>query len=277
MGKQVITIFGGSGFVGRHLVRTLAQEGARIRVAVRRPSRASHLLPLGDVGQIVPIRSSILDEKSVESAISGADQVINLVGIISEKGAQTFESIHVESAQRIAKMASKAGVSSLIHVSAIGANRDSPSRYARSKAFGEAAITDYFSGATILRPSIIFGAGDSSFTRIAAMVRYSPALPLFFDSIFQASKTRFQPVFVGDIAAAISRCLGDPKTRGQSYELGGPVVYSYREVVETILNVIGRRRFFVPVHFVPLYNICIPSRHMPLLVGLIKIEDILEL
>ena len=235
-GRQV-TIFGGSGFIGRYVVERLADKGWTIRVAVRHPRGANFLKPLGDVGQIVPIRAPLQDEEAVRLACEGSDAVINLVGILYEAGDQTFGDVQALGAERIAKAAVAAGAAKLVQISAIGAADDSPADYARSKAYGEKAVMEAFPKATVLRPSIVFGPEDEFFNRFAAMARLSPALPLI-----GGGKTRFQPVFVADVADAVVKALEDPKAEGKTYELGGPRVYSFKELMELLLETIGRRQ-----------------------------------
>jgi NADH dehydrogenase len=244
MRHQRITVFGGSGFLGRSLVKRLAGAGAVIRVAVRDPENAALLKPMGEVGQIVPVAASLRDEDSVRAAVAEADGVVNLVGILYESGKQTFEAIHHEGARRVAAAAHAAGAGRLVHVSAIGADMLSPAAYARTKASGEAAVRDNFPEATILRPSVLFGPDDDFFNRFAAMARLLPALPLF-----GGGTTRFQPVYVGDVAEAIMRSLQQPAARGKTYELGGPRTYSFKELMQIVLAEIRRRRVLLPLPF----------------------------
>ena len=259
---RIVTIFGGTGFLGRHIVQRLAQEGWGIRVATRRPELAGFLRPCGGVGQVVPVQANVRNEESVRRAVAGADAVINLTGILYERGRQNFYAVHVASADRIARAAAAAGASHLLHVSAIGADAASPSDYARSKAAGEAAVSEAFPNATIFRPSLVFGPEDDFFNRFASMVRLVPALPLFFDGMpklkldglfltpeFGAGTTRFQPVFVGDIAEAAQRALDGGTAQGRTYELGGPTVYSYAELMALVARETGRRALSVPVPF----------------------------
>jgi NADH dehydrogenase len=239
-----ITVFGGSGFLGRYVVKRLAAEGWVVRVAVRDPVAAAFLKPAGNVGQIVPMRCNVNDDEVVAAAVAGADAVINLVGILYERGRQRFAAIHAEAPTRIARAAATAGVSRLIHVSAIGAGPDAEAKYARTKGEGEAGIRAAFPGATILRPSIVIGPEDGFFNRFASMTRFSPVLP-----VLGGGHTRFQPVYVGDVADAVKRALDDPSTAGKTYELGGPRVYSFRELMELMLGIIGRRRRLVSIPF----------------------------
>jgi NADH dehydrogenase len=241
---RLATVFGGSGFLGRHLVRRLAADGWRLRVAVRDPEAAAFLKPMGDVGQVAPMAADVRDEAAVARAVEGADAVVNLVGILFERGRRTFQAIHVEGAGRIAARAAAAGASRLVHVSAIGAAAGGPSRYAHTKGAGEAAVRAAFPSATILRPSIVFGPEDDFFNRFAALARIAPALPLV-----GGGRTRFQPVYVGDVAEAIRRALEDPATAGRTFELGGPRIYTFRELLALVLAETGRRRALVPLPF----------------------------
>jgi NADH dehydrogenase len=244
MTNPLVTVFGGSGFVGRHVVSRLAQEGWQIRVAVRRPDEALFLKPAGAVGQITPMAANIRDQASVERAVAGADAVVNLVAILHESGRQRFKALQAEGAARIAAAAAQAGVRHLVHVSAIGADAASDSAYARTKAEGERAVLGAFPRAVILRPSIIFGPEDGFFNRFAAMAMMAPALPLI-----GGGKTRFQPVFVGDVAEAVAKALSLPAAEGKTYELGGPRVYTFRRLLEIMLAEIGRRRLLLPLPF----------------------------
>jgi NADH dehydrogenase len=244
MDYGVVTVFGGAGFLGRYVVRALARRGARVRVACRRPDRALRCKPMGDVGQIAPVAANIRDEVSVAAAVAGADAVVNLVGILYQRGRQTFDAVHRDGAARVARAAAEAGVRSLVHVSAIGASREAGADYARSKGMGEDAVRQAFPEAAILRPSILFGPEDEFFNRFAALARLSPALPLI-----GGGQTRFQPVYVCDVAAAVAAALAEPGAKGRVYELGGPGIYSFRELMERLLSEIGRRRRLVPVPF----------------------------
>jgi len=237
MGNKVVTLFGGSGFLGRYLVRRLAKQGHVLRIAVRYPERAKFLKPLGDVGQIATIPVSLLHEQSVRQAVQGADAVVNFVGILYERGKRSFQAIHVEGARRVAAAAGAAGAESLVHVSAIGADAGAPARYATSKAAGETAVFSAFPKATVIRPSIVIGPEDDFFNRFAAMARLAPVLPLV-----GGGKTRFQPVYVGDVAKAIAKILLEPGHAGKIYELGGPQIYSFKQLIELLLAEIGRDR-----------------------------------
>ena len=244
MTQRVVTVFGGSGFVGRHLVWRLAKQGWIVRVAVRRPSQAGFLKPLGEIGQITPLRAPVQDPVAVAAAMAGANAAVNLVGILYERGKQTFAGVHARGAQTVAEAAAAAGIEHLVQVSAIGADLHGGAAYARSKGAGEAAVKTAFPSATILRPSVVFGPEDDFFNRFAAMARLSPALPLI-----GGGATRFEPVYVGDVARAIVKCLADPACAGKTYELGGPRVYTFKEIFQLLLREIRRRRLLVPLPF----------------------------
>lgn len=241
---KLVTVFGGSGFLGRHVVRALARRGYRVRVAVRRPDLAEHVQPLGAVGQIMPVQANLRHRWSVDRAVEGADAVVNLVGILVESGAQTFDAVQANGARAVAEAARAAGISNVVHLSAIGADPASPSVYARTKAAGEAAMREAVPDVVILRPSIVFGPEDDFFNRFAAMARISPALPLV-----GGGETRFQPVFVGDVAEAVARAVDGEAGRGQVYELGGPEIATFRQCLELMLKVIRRRRLLVALPF----------------------------
>jgi NADH dehydrogenase len=238
---KLVTVFGGSGFVGRHVVRALAKRGYLVRVACRRPDLAGHLQPLGNVGQIQPIQANLRYRWSIERALDGADYAINCVGILHESGRQRFSSVQGFGARAIAEVCRANGIS-MTQVSAIGADADSGSEYARSKAAGEAAVLDAVPDAVILRPSIIFGPEDSFFNRFAEMARFSPVLPLI-----GGGGTKFQPVYVGDVASVAARAADGTIAGGTSYDLGGPEVLSFRQCLETMLEVIERKRWLVSV------------------------------
>jgi len=244
MVDRMITIFGGAGFIGRHLVRHLATKGWRIRVISRSPGLAVHLQPLGDVGQIVVQPLAGMDEKTLTATLQGSTAVVNLVGILYETSQQRFATIHGELPGRIAQAAANAGVARLIHISAIGADAQSASAYARSKADGEAAVKKAFDKAVIMRPSIVVGPEDDFFNRFAAMARVLPALPLI-----GGGKTRFQPVYVGDVARAITAALNKNDAAGRTFEIGGPKAYSFEQLLRYLLDVIGRRRLLVNLPF----------------------------
>ena len=242
---KVATVFGGSGFVGRYIVKRLAKEGWVVRVAVRDTEKAHFLQPYGNVGQIVRMPVPIQDEQAVREAVDGADAVFNAIGLLFEPGgAQTFDEVHVNGPERIARLAAETGVKRLIHVSAIGADKESESVYARTKADGEAAIQKQFPQATILRPSIVIGPEDGFLNFFAQMARVSPALPLI-----GGGKTRFQPVYVGDVADAAMAVVHESKTKGKTYELGGPKVYTFKQLMELLLKEIRRKRLLLPIPF----------------------------
>jgi uncharacterized protein YbjT (DUF2867 family) len=241
--ETLVTIFGGSGFVGRHLVRALARRQYRIRVAVRRPELAGFLQPMGRVGQIHAVQANLRYPQSVAAAVRDADIVVNLVGVLFERGAQRFDAIQAQGAEAVALAANAAGAR-LVHISAIGADADSPARYAQSKAEGERRVLAAMPDATIMRPSIVFGPEDDFFNRFAALARLSPALPLV-----GGGHTRFQVAFVGDIAEAIAKAVDGDTKAGAIYELGGPDVRSFKELMEFMLATIQRRRLLLPVPF----------------------------
>jgi len=240
--QGLVTLFGGSGFIGSHVVRTLAKQGRRIRVAVRRPWQAYKLRMLGDVGQIEIVQANVRAPDSVERALEGAESVVYAVGVLFESGPQTFGSLQAEGPRIVTEAAGRHGVQRVILVSALGADPHSASKYARTKAEGEAAARAVAPGVTILRPSIVFGPEDKFFNRFAAMAQLSPALPLI-----GGGHTRLQPVFVGDVARAVSAALADPATAGQTYELGGPGVHTFKELMQFMLRVIGRNPALVDV------------------------------
>ena len=239
----LVTVFGGSGFLGRHLVQALAGRQFRIRVAVRRPDLAGHLQPLGHVGQIHAVQANVRFPASVAAAVHDAAIVINLTGILYERGQQRFEAIQARGAGTVAAAAAHVGAR-MLHVSALGADAQSPSHYARSKAQGEAAVRAACPEAMIFRPSILFGPEDDFFNRFASMARISPVLPLI-----GGGRTRFQPVFVGDVASALAEAADGAGTPATTYEFGGPDVKTFKEIMEFILATIMRRRLLVPVPF----------------------------
>lgn len=238
---KLVTVFGGSGFIGRHVVRALAKRGYLIRVATRRPELAGHVQPLGNVGQIQPVQANLRVRWSVDRAVEGADHVINLVGILYSAGAQTFAAVQDKGARNVAEAARAAGAR-LTHGSAIGADAESESAYARTKAAGERAVLETVDDAVVFRPSIVFGPEDQFFNRFADMARYSPVLPLI-----GGGATKFQPVFVGDVAEAIARSVDGDAKGGSIYELGGPNVLTFRQCMEQMLEVTGRKRLLAPV------------------------------
>ncbi|MDB5409393.1 MAG: 3-beta-hydroxy-Delta(5)-steroid dehydrogenase [Rhodospirillales bacterium] len=242
MSDKRVAVIGASGFIGRYIVKRLASRGDVIAAVMRNIDSGQTLQPMGDVGQIARFRASIADEKRLAAALAGSDMVVNLAGILYERGAQRFEAVHHEGPRRVGRIAAAVGVKRVVHISALGAAADSQSSYARSKAAGEAAIAAAFPGVTILRPSVVFGPEDEFFNRFAAMAQFLPALPLI-----GGGKTRFQPVYVGDVAAAVVAALDDPATAGRTYELGGPQVYTFRELMEIVLRETRRKRLLVSV------------------------------
>jgi NADH dehydrogenase len=243
--NTLVTVIGGSGFLGRQIVRRLARDGYRLRVTTRKPSHALSVQPLGNVGQIALVKADIRNEADIAKAVDGAAIVINLVGILKPSGGRTFDAIHNEGAAIVARLAAKAGVGRLIHISAIGADPKAKSSYASSKGEGEAAVRQAFPRATILRPSVVFGQGDGFFNRFAGLMRMSRvAFPLF-----GGGKTKFQPVFVGDVADAVANAAADARTQGRTYELGGPAAYTLKEILELVAKTTERKRMWVPIPF----------------------------
>jgi NADH dehydrogenase len=238
----LVTVFGGSGFLGRHVVRALAKRDFRIRVAVRRPELAGHLQPLGKVGQIHAVQANLRFPASVDAAMRDSHVAINLCGILHQSGAQTFDAVQAQGAGAVATAAAAVGAR-MVHVSAIGADEASPSRYARAKAAGEKAILSTIPSAVILRPSLVFGPEDQFTNRFAALARISPVVPLI------GGETRMQPVYVGDVATAVADAVDGRAKAGSIYELGGPEVLTMREIIEIILATIERKRVLVPVPF----------------------------
>jgi uncharacterized protein YbjT (DUF2867 family) len=242
--QPLVTVFGGSGFVGSQIVRALTVRGYRVRVAVRRPALAARIARLGDVGQVELVQANLRDEASVRRALAGASAAVNATGVLYSAGRQSFAGLHVEGPALIARLAAELGLSDLVHLSAIGADAHSASAYGRSKAEGEAAVRAAFPAAVILRPSVIFGPEDDFFNRFGKMAMISPALPLI-----GGGETRFQPVYVHDVAEAAARALGDAAARGRTFELGGPEIETFRALMERLLAEIERRRALVPVPF----------------------------
>ncbi|WP_127090245.1 complex I NDUFA9 subunit family protein [Aquabacter cavernae] len=240
---SLVTVFGGSGFLGRYVVRALAKRGYRIRVPVRRPDLAGFLLPLGQVGQIQLTQANVRYPDSVMAAAEGATCVVNLVGILAPSGRQSFDAVHAFGARAIATAAAANGAG-LIHVSAIGADPSSTVGYARTKGEGEAAARAAVASAIILRPSVVFGPEDRFFNRFASLARMSPALPLI-----GGGHTRFQPVFVADVAAAVERGVDGKAMASATYELGGPEVRTFKELMELTLREIGARRILMDLPF----------------------------
>jgi NADH dehydrogenase len=241
--ETLVTVFGGSGFLGRHVVRALAKLGYRVRVAVRRPELAGFLQPQGRVGQIHAVQANVRHPASVEAAAREADVVINLVGILFERGRQTFDAVQSTGAETVALAAASVGAR-MIQVSAIGADESAPSRYARSKALGEKLVLSAAPSAVILRPSVLFGPEDDFFNKFAAIARFSPALPLV-----GGGHTRFQPIFAGDVASAIVAAIEGHAKDGEIYEVGGPEVYSFKELMRFMLATVGRQRLLIPIPF----------------------------
>jgi uncharacterized protein YbjT (DUF2867 family) len=239
----LVTVYGGSGFLGRHVVRALAKRNYRIRVAVRRPDLAFHLQPLGRVGQIHAVQANVRNSASVETAAHDASALVNLVGILFEGGRQRFDAVHALGAENVAKAASTHGAK-MVHVSAVGADEASPAQYARTKAAGEKLVLAAKPDAVVMRPSILFGPEDNFFNRFASMATMSPALPLI-----GGGGTRFQPVFVTDVANAIADAVEGKARGGTVYELGGPEVCTFRQMMEFILKTIERKRLLVPFPF----------------------------
>jgi NADH dehydrogenase len=240
--SKLVTIYGGSGFIGRYIARRMAKEGWRVRVAVRRPNEAIFVRPYGVVGQVEPVFCNIRDDASVRAVMQGADAVVNCVGVLNEVGKNGFDAVQAEGAGRIARIAAELGIGHLVQLSAIGADAESASSYARSKAAGEAAVQEAFPAAVILRPSVVFGSEDQFFNRFAAMSRFGPILPVV------GAETKFQPVYVDDVAqAAVKAVLGEAAPG--IYELGGPDVHSFRELMQKMLQVVQRRRLIVNIPF----------------------------
>jgi NADH dehydrogenase len=242
--NSLVTVIGGSGFIGRHVIRALAARGYRIRAAARRPDLANYLQPLGRVGQIQPVQVNLRYPTSLSPALHQAEVVVNLVGVLTESARQNFEAVHVFGARAAAKAARQSGVRRFVQVSAIGADPAAQSAYARSKGRAEEEIRAVYPDALILRPSIVFGPEDDFFNRFAALARMSPVLPLM-----GGGHTRFQPVFVGDVAEAVARAVDGEAAPGAAYELGGPEVKTFKELLAYICSVTGRRRALVPVPF----------------------------
>jgi len=271
---SLVTVFGGSGFVGRHAVRALAADGWRVRAAVRRPDLAGHLQPMGAVGQIHAVQANVRFPDSVRRAVEGADAVVNLVGILAKSGRQTFRAVHADGARAIAEAARAAGAKTLVHVSAIGAEKRSKADYARTKAAGEAAVLERFPDAVILRPSLVFGPEDQLFNRFAALAGFSPFLPLI-----GGGRTRLQPVYAGDVAEAIAvACAGRAKPH-TVYELGGPEVVTFRALLDKTMAWSGRRRLYLRLPFGlaklgALLTLPLPNSMRPLTVDQIRMLQV---
>lgn len=258
----LVTVFGGSGFVGTQVVRALAKRGWRVRVAVRKPALAYELRMAGDVGQIQTVRCDITDKAAVAEAIKGADAVVNLVGILFETGGRKFEALHVEGAVNVAEAAKAAGVQRLTHMSALGADVNAKAAYARTKGAAEAAVRAAFPSAVVIRPSVIFGKGDDFLNKFAAMATWSPALPLIGGGV-----TKFQPVYVGDVAEAMARATVAPEAEGQTFELGGPSVWTFEDILKFILRETKRERFLIPIPF-PIARMIGSLAQIPAAIGL---------
>ncbi|HEX6141481.1 MAG TPA: complex I NDUFA9 subunit family protein [Geminicoccaceae bacterium] len=244
MRNQMVTVFGGSGFIGRYVVQRLARRDARIKVPSRTPNRVRHLQPMVSPGQIAIGPLNLGSEEALTRYLQGVHAVVNLIAILHERRSGQFETVHVDLPGRIGRAAKAAGVERLVHVSAIGADAGSSSAYARTKAGGERAMREAFPEAVILRPSVVFGPEDEFLNRFAAMARLLPALPLI-----GGGRTRFQPVYVGDVADAVLAGLTSPDAVGQTYELGGPRIYTFEELMRWLLRTIDRKRFLVPISF----------------------------
>jgi uncharacterized protein YbjT (DUF2867 family) len=242
--QNLVTVFGGSGFIGAQAVRQLAKAGWRIRVAVRNPNLGYAMRLHGDVGQIDVVQANIRNEASIRRALEGATAAVNLVGVLYGQGRQGFQAVHVDGARSVAEAARAEGVARLVQMSALGADAQSQSDYARTKAQGEAAVREVAPDAVIVRPSVVFGQEDGFFNKFAAMAAISPALPLI-----GGGQTRFQPVFVGDVGKALARLATDADVGGRTYELGGPAVHSFRELMELMMAETGQKRFLVPLPF----------------------------
>jgi len=250
-----VTVFGGTGFIGRYIVQRLASQGTIVRVAVRDIEAAQLLKPMGDVGQIVPVKADLRDEDSLARAVEGVDAVVNAVSLYVERGKLKFSDIHEVGARNVARAAAAAGVRRLVHISGIGADKRAQSHYAQSRFIGDRLVREAFAEATFIKPSIVFGAEDTFFNTLANFARLSPVLPLFGvrrierPPFVDGGFTRLQPVYVGDVADAAAACLEREDARGKTYELGGPSVYSYRELCEIVLRETGRRCLLVPWPF----------------------------
>jgi len=286
MKQQLVTVFGGNGFVGRHIVQRLARAGHRVRVACRDPESALFLKPLGDPGQIVAVKANVAAENEVARALEGADWAVNCVGILASTGRNSFARVHEAGAANVARAAKAAGVKALVHISALGASQDAKSKYAQSKARGESAVLEAFPEATILRPSIIIGPEDNFFNLFAALSRWSPVVPIVGCPILPKftmvrglqtqwllpsfefcdfGGTRFQPVYVGDVAEAVAQALAQEPHESATYELIGPKVYTFRRLMELMLRETGRSRMIVPyplplAYFTALFAELIPGK-----------------
>jgi NADH dehydrogenase len=244
MALKRVTVFGGSGFLGRRIVQRLATDGAEVRIAVRHPERAAFLTNAGKTGQVTAVHADVWGEATVAPAIEGAAAVVNTVGHYVERGKASFEAIHGQGARHVAAAAAAAGVTRLVHISGIGADPASDSPYVRARGIGERLVREAFPAATILRPSVMFGPDDAFLNTLAALARVLPALPLF-----GSGEVRLQPVYVDDVAAAVASTLSLPGTEGKLYELGGPKAYPYKALVRFVLSQTRRTRLLVPVPY----------------------------
>lgn len=244
MKDKLVVVFGGSGFIGTHIVRALCKDGWRVRVACRRPDRALHLQVCGQVGQVQLVQANIRMPASIDRALTHADAVINLVGVLFESGRQKFNSLHTRGAALVSKRAAAHGVEHFIHMSALGADENAPSHYAASKGAGERLVRAAIPGAIILRPSVVFGPGDGLFERFASMATMAPALPLI-----GGGATKFAPLYVADLARAVVRALNTPEALGKTFELGGPEVLSLKDIIKLVLETTRRKRLLLPVPF----------------------------
>ena len=242
--QKTVAVIGGTGFIGRNIVEQLAKSGARVKILTRNADRAKFLKPMGDVGQITAMAGNALDEDTLRMVMSGVDAVVNTIGILAESGTQRFASLQAELPGRIGKIASELGITSVVQLSAIGADDKSSSKYARTKAMGEAALLKACPTATILRPSLVFGAGDGFFNRFASMAVIAPGLP-----VIGGGKNKVQPVYVGDVASATVTALEGKAHQGKIYELGGPDIMTFREVMAYILKLTKRSRALLPIPF----------------------------
>jgi uncharacterized protein YbjT (DUF2867 family) len=240
--QGLVTVFGGSGFVGAQVVRALAKRGLRVRIAVRRPGVAYRVRTLGDVGQIEVVQANLRNPASIGRALDGAEACINLVGVLYEQGRQRFQTLHAKGAEEVASACVARGITNFVQMSALGADPDSASRYGRTKGLGEQAVRSLIPSAVVIRPSVVFGVDDSLFNRFATLASLLPVIPLP-----GGGSTRFQPVFVGDLAAAIANAVTDRSAAGKTFEVGGPKVYSYRELMQLTLAEIHKSRFFLPL------------------------------
>lgn len=258
----LVTVFGGSGFIGSQVVRALARRGWRVRVAVRNATRGAALRMAGDVGQVQVVRCDITDKAAVAQAVQGADAVINLVGILFETGGRKFQTLHVEGATNVAEAAKAAGAKRLTHISALGADANGKADYARTKGQAEAAVRAAFPGAVVIRPSIVFGSGDNFLNRFAAMATWSPVLPLI-----GGGHTRFQPVHVADVAEAVAAATVSAEAEGQTFELGGPSVWTFEDILKFILRETNRQNILLPLPF-PVARLIGSLAQIPALIGL---------